>query len=72
MSSSEANLREIKKVIEILQTYGNVLVPGYKNIPNIKAQDKLKYLVEKLQKEEGWTIEEIQKKSRRNITPKTK
>ncbi|MFV0149786.1 hypothetical protein OBJ95_06135 [Empedobacter falsenii] len=62
MSSSEANLREIKKVIEILQTYGNVLVPGYKNIPNIKAQDKLKYLVEKLQKEEGWTIEEIQKK----------
>jgi len=62
MSLSEANLREIKKVIEILQTYGNVLVPGYKNIPNIKAQDKLKYLVEKLQKEEGWTIEEIQKK----------
>lgn len=62
MSSSEANLREIKKVIEILQTYGNVLVPGYKNIPNIKAQDKLKYLVEKLQKEEGWTIEEIQNK----------
>lgn len=62
MSSSEANLREIKKVIEILQTYGNVLVPGYKNIPNIKAQDKLKFLVEKLQKEEGWTIEEIQNK----------
>ena len=62
MSSSEFKLREIKKVIEILQTYGNVLVPGYKNIPNIKAQDKLKYLVEKLQKEEGWTIEEIQKK----------
>ena len=62
MSLSEANLREIKKVIEILQTYGNVLVPGYKNIPNIKAQDKLKYLVEKLQKEEGWTIEEIQNK----------
>lgn len=62
MSSSEVNLREIKKVIDILQTYGNVLVPGYNNIPNVKAQDKLKYLVEKLQKEEGWTIEEIQKK----------
>lgn len=60
MSSSEAKLREIKKVINVLQSLGNVLVPGYGNIPHVNAQDKLKYLVESPQKEEGWTIEQIQ------------
>lgn len=62
MDKKEATLREIRKLIDILNTWGNVLVPyGAEEGPKqINAVDKLKSLVNFLTEEENLTLEEIE------------
>jgi len=49
----EMKLREIRKLIDILSTWGNVLVPGGKH-----ANERLKEIIDELNKQ-GFTIDDI-------------
>ena len=62
MNKKEATLREIRKLIDILNTWGNVLVPsGTEEGPKqVNAVDKLESLVNFLVVEEKMTVEEIE------------
>lgn len=56
----EGQLREIRKLVDILNTWGNVLVP---TIPGQQgetyAQEKLKFLCANLAKEHGLSVDDI-------------
>ena len=44
----EATVREIKKLMDILTKWGNVLVPGFGGVAQVSAQDKLQHCVNSL------------------------
>jgi len=50
----ESQLLEIRKLISILNTWGNVLVNG-----NVKAQDRLQALCNEIQSD-GYSIDDIE------------
>lgn len=58
--SNKMSLIEIKKIINILNTWGNVLVPGFGDYPQVKAKEKLEFLIKKIMVEEEMTIEQIE------------
>lgn len=53
-------LREVSKIINILNTWGNVLVPGYGDNPQVNAKDNLEYLVKELMVHNNMTLEDIE------------
>lgn len=53
------DLREIRKLINILQVHGNVIVPSLPGENETLAQDRLKHFVDKL-KGEGLDISDIE------------
>lgn len=54
-----SDLREIRKLISILHTYGNILVPPLPGMTETSAQERLKHFVDKLE-QEGLTPEDIE------------
>jgi len=60
MDKKEYHLREILKLISILQQWGNVLVNGYESKSQVQASEKLQYCIDYLEKEEGMNKEEIE------------
>lgn len=60
MESERLNdLREIRKLVSILHTHGNVIVPSLPGQSETTAQERLKYFLGKLEKE-GLTPEDIE------------
>jgi len=59
MNKKESALREIKKLINIIETYGNVLVPNLPDKKETFAQERLIHFVEYLVKNENMIMEEI-------------
>jgi hypothetical protein len=60
MNKKEAALREIRKLIDILKTWGNTLVPNLPGQEATTAQQKLQHTVNYLIQEEGLTLEGIE------------
>lgn len=60
MEQKEMLLRETRKLISILDEWGNVLVPGIENEKETSAIDKLDYTVSLLNKEFSLTNEQIE------------
>jgi hypothetical protein len=52
-------LRETKKLISILESLGNVLVPTIEGQKETFAVERLEFVVEKLQSEHNLTLEQI-------------
>jgi hypothetical protein len=59
MESKEALLRETRKLISILNNYGNVLVPAIEGRKETFAHDKLIHVVNRLKNEFNLTEEQI-------------
>jgi len=60
MEEKEAKLREVRKLLMILNRFGNVLVPGYGNLRQVLAQDKLSYCVAVLKEKYNMEIRHIE------------
>lgn len=61
MSELNTNLSEIKTLLRILNTHGNVLVPSL-NGKQVTAQERLEHFVNKAIEEDSLTMEEIERK----------
>ena len=59
MTRKEIALRELRKLMNILETWGNCLVPTLPNQKKTFAQDRLNHFVNYLIKNEKMTIEQI-------------
>ena len=59
--NEEMLLLEVKKLISILNTFGNVLVPNIDD-KETSAQERLQYIVNKLKEEYNLNIVEIESK----------
>ena len=60
MEEKEAKLREVRKLLMILNRFGNILVPGYGNLRQVFAQDKLSYCVAVLKEKYNMEIRHIE------------
>lgn len=59
MNKKESALRELRKLQDTLNTWGNCLVPTLPNQKETYALDRLKHFANYLINEEGMTIEQI-------------
>ena len=61
MTKKELALRELRKSMDILKTWGNCLVPTLPDQEEtyVHVQDRLQYFANYLINEEGMTIEDI-------------
>lgn len=59
MTKKESALRELRKLMDILKTWGNCLVPTLPDQKETYAQDRLQHFANYLINEEGMTIEQI-------------
>jgi hypothetical protein len=53
-------LREIRKLINILQTWGNVLVPTIEGQKETTAQERLVWVIGRAKADYGMTVEDIE------------
>lgn len=60
MKKQEALFAEVRTLLNTLQTWGNILVPPIEGQTETTAQEKLQYVVDKLQTEHKFTMEEIE------------
>jgi hypothetical protein len=56
----ESTLREIRKLIDVLKNWGNVLVPPTTKDKEVTAKERLHFLVQDL-KQQGMSLEDIEK-----------
>jgi len=59
MTKKESALRESRKLMDILNKWGNCLVPNLPDQKETYAKDRLQHFADYLIKEEGMTIEQI-------------
>ena len=59
MSEKEHALRECRKLLDILNTWGNILVPSLPNKKETFALERLEHFVRYLHDEKGLTIDNI-------------
>jgi hypothetical protein len=60
MEKKNEALREVRKLVDIVKTYGNTLVPALPGEKETSAQERLKHFTNYLINEEGMTIKEIE------------
>ena len=62
MMPKEAIYLEIRKLIDIINTWGNCIVPSiHEDKRDTTALERLKWLVDKAEKEHGLSIDDIDK-----------
>ncbi len=62
MNNKQALIMETRKLISILSTWGNVLVPSIPGQTETHAQDKLEYCVKELESKYQLSVNDVDKK----------
>jgi hypothetical protein len=57
--SKEHLLMEVKKLLNILETWGNCLVPSFENGKETSAEERLIYVIGELQTKFNMSLEDI-------------